>query len=178
MADFPAASFYGQGQNDLRGPKGDKGDKGDQGPPGPRGEQGIQGLTGPAGTDGTDGIDGTDGRAGKDSQYRYGAFAVAGIQAAEILMDHPVIEGHVLGADFAGSAASCGIPPNDMWLATVSKNDEPIGTLTITPMGACTLGTLGHLPVTVSAGDVISVVAPDEPDMAIGRVRFTFAGQL
>jgi hypothetical protein len=186
MGDFTSASFYGQGQQDLRGPKGEQGDKGDQGDLGPRGEQGLDAYQvwlslGHSGTEAEfiASLTGPSGRDGKDSAYRYGSFAVVGIQPGEILLDHDVIEAHTLGADFAGSRVSCEDPPDDDWILKVLKNGVQIGTITVSALdGVVTLATVGHVPVSVAVGDVISVVAPDTPDASIGRVRFTFYGTL
>jgi hypothetical protein len=169
MADFPKTSFYGEGQTDLRGPKGDQGEKGDQGDLGPRGPQGFQGIQGDPGTNGRDGI---------NAVYRFGGFAVVGIQASEILLDHPIGQACTLGAQFFGCTASCGVPPEELWVASIAVNDAAIGTLTITPSGAASFASTGLDPVRLAQGDVVSLTAPEDPDLSIGRVRFTLIGEL
>lgn len=175
MADFPKTSFYGEGQADLRGPKGDPGAKGDQGDLGPRGPQGYQGDKGDPGTNGTNG---TNGRDGKNAVYRFGMFAVQGIQAGEILMDHVVVQACTLAANFVGSRASCGVAPTEIWVATIAVNDVPAGTLTVYPDLQAFLFTNQAQPITLAAGDVVSLTAPEDPDDTIGRVRITFTGEL
>lgn len=172
MADFPKTSFYGEGQTDLRGPKGDRGEKGDQGDLGPRGPQGLQGDKGDRGTDGTNGTN------GKNAVYRFGMFAIQGIQADEILLDHIVGQACTLGEHFAGSVASCGTAPREIWTATISLNDRPIGTLAIWPNLTVILAASVDGPIPLALGDVVSLTAPEDPDETIGRVRITFTGEL
>ena len=169
MADFPKTSFYGEGQTDLRGPKGDKGDPGAQGDLGPRGPQGF---------DGTKGDPGTNGVNGKNAVYRFGMFAVQGIQAGEILMDHIVGQACTLGQNFTGSVASCGTAPREIWTATIGLNDTPIGTLVIWPDLTIILAASVAGPIPLAFGDVVSLTAPEDPDDLIGRVRITFTGEL
>jgi hypothetical protein len=172
MADFPKTSFYGEGQTDLRGPKGDKGDPGAQGDLGPRGPQGFQGDKGAPGTNGANGVN------GKNAVYRFGMFAVLGIQAEEILMDHIVGQACTLGENFAGTVASCGTAPREIWTATISLNDKPIGTLTIQPDLTIVLAATVAGPIPLAFGDVVSLTAPEDPDEIVGRVRITFTGEL
>lgn len=163
MADFPKTSFYGEGQTDLRGPRGEKGDKGDQGDLGPRGPEGLPG---------------DKGDPGKNAVYRFGMFAVMGIQPDEILMDHVVAQACTLGPDFAGSVASCGTAPEGLWRATIALNDVPIGALEITSQGATTLTTLTPDPIRLIPQDIVSLTAPSDADAEIGRLRITFTGEL
>jgi hypothetical protein len=166
MADFPKTSFYGEGQTDLRGPKGDPGAPGAQGDLGPRGPQGFPGDKGEPGTNGKNGV------------YRFGMFAVDGIQPSEILLDHIVAQACTLGANFAGSVASCGIAPEEIWEATVALNDRPIGTLSIFPDLTIILAATVAGPIPLASGDVVSLTAPQDADEIIGRVRITFTGEL
>lgn len=179
--DFQASSFYGDdNQGDLRGPKGDKGEQGDQGNPGPRGEPGRDALTVWQDAGNTGGfpeyLQSLRGPAGKSAAYRFGTFAVQGIQAGEILMDHDVATVCTIGAAFAGCVASCTIPPLVQWVATISRNDSVVGTLTISTDGIATFS--ASAPIYLAKGDTMSLTAPDEPDEEIGRVRVTFVAEL
>lgn len=170
MNDFTSTSFYGDDETgDLRGPKGDTGDTGAQGPIGPRGEKGETGRTGATATDGID---------GKNAVYRFGMFAIDGIQPSEILLDHIVAQACTMGIDFSGSVASCGTAPEDLWVATVSLNGATIGTLTIAVGGVASLKGISTLPLPLVPGDIVSLTAPETADLAIGRVRITFTGEL
>lgn len=175
MADFPKTSFYGEGQTDLRGPKGDKGDRGEQGDLGPRGPQGFDGAKGDPGTNGADGSNGAN---GKNAYYRFGTFAVSGIQEGEILLDHVVVQACTLGVDFAGSSASCGVAPETDWIATLSRNGVVVGYIQVATSGVTTLSTIAPTPVLLGFGDTFTITAPDDPDTQIGRLRVTFSGEL
>lgn len=170
MNDFTSTGFYGDDESgDLRGPKGEPGDTGKQGDVGPRGDQGEQGIRGPAASDGAD---------GKNAVYRFGTFAVSGIQASEILMDHIVAQACTLGVGFAGSVASCGSPPEALWTAPIALNETAVGYLEVTSDGVATLTALTPDPIPLVVGDVVSLTAPEEPDLEIGRVRITLTGEL
>ena len=189
--DFQASSFYGDDtQGTLQGPpgqKGDRGDQGDQGPigptglqgdDGPQGPQGLQGLQGLQGETGATGAQGLRGLPGKSAAYRFGTFAVEGIQASEIILDHLVVADCTLGADFAGSLANCSTNPVDIWIADVALNGVAIGTVSLAATGSATLATLGHIPVPLVRGDIVTIMAPQDPDTEIGRVRITLAAEL
>lgn len=175
MNDFTSSSFYGEDSQDLRGPKGDKGDTGAQGDLGPQGVKGDQGIAGPQANDGADGSNGID---GKNAVYRFGTFAAQGIQENEILLDHVVATACSLGDQFAGSFASVGTPPSEIWKALVSLNDAPIGTLELWPNGSAFLASPRTGPIPLAQGDVVSLTAPEDPDLSIRRVRVTFTGEL
>jgi len=180
MSDFNSASFYGDDAQDLRGPPGLKGDKGDQGDIGPRGEEGKDALTvwQEAGNTGTieEYLQAMRGPQGKSAAYRFGTFAVVGIQALEILMDHDVATACTIGANFAGCIASCTVPPINPWVATISRNDAPIGTLSVDTDGIATFS--ASPAIQLSRGDTLTLTAPEEPDEEIGRVRVTFVAEL
>jgi hypothetical protein len=110
--------------------------------------------------------------------YPYGSFAIAAINANEILLDHIVAAAHTLAADFANARVSVGTPPAATWTANVQKNGGNVGTIVIDNTGGVTLATTGHAAVVVAAGDVISVVAPASADPNIARLRFTFRGTM
>lgn len=151
MTDFNSASFYGDESADLRGPRGLQGEQGEQGDLGPRGEP------------------------GPGYRYRFATFAVMGIQGGEIIMDHLIAEPCVL----AEARADCGVPPVDPpWIATLAKNDQAIGTVSIDGAGKATITFLQGLKVPFAPGDNFSVVAPSIPDEEIGRVRMTFIADL
>lgn len=107
--------------------------------------------------------------------YNYGSFAVSGITANEVLMDHIVTTAHTLPDDFAGAQASVGTNPASTWTATIAKNGDAIGSLAISAGGIATFSTIGAA-VSVAVGDVISLMAPATVDAAIARLRFTLKG--
>jgi hypothetical protein len=83
-----------------------------------------------------------------------------------------------MGAQFAGSVASCGVPPEGLWVATVGLNGLTVGTLTVLDTGVTVLATSSPNAIPLVPGDIVSLTAPEEPDVAIGRVRITFTGEL
>lgn len=161
-----------QGPTGIQGPQGDVGPAGIQGPEGPQGIQGVQGIPG---ADGTNGATGATGPAGPNT-YRYGGFAVAGVSASEVLMDHVVTLAHTLAANFANSKASVGTNPAATWAADVQKNGVSIGTLSISTGGVVTFTTSGGTSKSFVPGDVVTLIAPAVADASIARLRFTFEG--
>lgn len=189
MSDFNSASFYGDEAVDLRGPPGPPGDQGGQGEPGPRGEPGAPGRDGNDGKSAYDlwleagntgeydsFLQAQQGPAGKSAAYRFAAFAVDGIQPGEMLMDHEIATACTIGAGFAGCVAGCTVPPAAPWVAAVLRNDSPVGTLTIGIDGVASFSASAAIPL--SAGDTMSLVAPQDADEEIARVRVTFVAEL
>lgn len=164
----PAGDTGPQGPAGIQGPQGDVGPAGPQGPEGPAGVQGDVGPTGPIGANGPAG----------PNTYRYGGFAVGGISAGEVLMDHVVTLAHSLPANFAGSQASVGTNPAATWTGNVYKNGVLIGTLSISTGGVVTWATTGGTAVALIPGDVVTLVAPAVSDGSIARLRYTFEGSV
>ena len=115
---------------------------------------------------------------GVNARYRYGGFAVSGILADEVLLDHLVSEPHTLAPNLAGCFVSAGTLPSGTFTLTVARNGVEIGTMTIAPSGATSLLTTGGSAQAISAGDFVSVRAPAIADPAIGRLRFTLTAAL
>jgi hypothetical protein len=105
--------------------------------------------------------------------YRYGSFAVADIEANELLLDYHVSLRHSLAANFHGCRFSVAVPPLASWVATVRRNGSSIGTITVGTDGnvTCVAGA-----ITIQEDDIISVHAPAIADAEIERFRMTFVG--
>lgn len=109
--------------------------------------------------------------------YKYGSFAVSGITASEVLMDHIVAEAHTLADDFAGCVASVGTNPAATWVADIRKNGASVGSLSISTTGVVTFNTTGTT-VALAVGDILTLIAPASVDASIARLRFTFKGSI
>lgn len=168
----------GAGYIPLPGPVGPQGPEGPEGPQGPEGIQGPQGEVGPAGPQGPQGDPGPQGIQGDPgpNTYRYGGFAVAGILASEVLMDHIVTRAHSLAANFAGSQAGAGALPAANWVGDIQVNGASVGSLTITAAGVVTFASTGGAVTNLLPGDVVTLVAPAPADTTIARLRWTFEG--
>jgi hypothetical protein len=183
MPDLSQTSFYGDEDVDLRGPKGDKGDTGPQGPAGPVGPQGVPGPQGEQGEQGIQGIQGEEGPIGPEGPqgepgfyYRYGGFAASDILGNEVLMDHVAVDAHTLAANLAGCGFDASGVPDAPYILKVQLDGVEIGTVTFATDGSVTPVTVGGAAVPVTAGEVVSLVAPATPNSTIGRVRWTFSG--
>jgi hypothetical protein len=114
----------------------------------------------------------------KVEYYRFGGFAVTPPYSGEVLCEHVSTDNFMLPADMLGSVGHVGTPPAAPYALSVKRGNTTIGAIKISSGGAVLFETIGHAPISVGVGQVLSVVSPDVPDESLARLSFTLKGVL
>lgn len=93
--------------------------------------------------------------------------------SAEVLLIHVFAEDVDFPADFGLSQAHIGINPTTTATFSIKRNGTNVGSIVVNPTGAVSFATLGGAGVGFSAGDVLTVVAPDPADATLANCAFT-----
>lgn len=105
--------------------------------------------------------------APSESSYDFGFVIDTAPAAGEVIARIPCVRDYQIPADFTGSDAAGEVNPAATYVISLRVNNVEVGTITISSGGTVTWETVedtggAALPVTVSDGDVVTVVAPDD----------------
>ena len=110
--------------------------------------------------------------------YDIGTAAAGMPSSGAVLLTFEAVRAFIIPKDFAGSVASASANSTNVTTCTVSKNGSPIGTFTYAAgANVATFATTSEA-ISIAAGDVITVVAPDIPDASLSDLRITIAANL
>jgi hypothetical protein len=129
--------------------------------------------------------DGTDILAlgGGGSASPGGAYDIRfGFQATptteQVLDTIPIVRDVTFPANFAGSVGSVGTNPTSSFEVSTQDDSVEIGTITIGTDGSFTFATAGGTPKTVSAGSLLTFVAPTSADATVANAVATLLGDI
>ena len=111
------------------------------------------------------------------SVYRIGSFFTATPGETETLFMHVATDSFTLPANLAGSQVNVGINPSANVEFSLNKNNTTIGSITVSNNGVATLATNNNAPVRVAAGDLLTLVSPNN-SLGIAATAFTFRGDI
>jgi len=110
------------------------------------------------------------------NSYDVGCSKAGKPSASELLLRLPMVRSVEFADDFAGSEAASGTAAAATSVFTIKKNGASVGTFTFAPAGStATFATSGGA-VSLTAGDVLSVIAPGSQDASLADFGFVLRG--
>lgn len=79
-------------------------------------------------------------------------------------------------ANFSGSRGSVGTNPTSSAVFDIQKGGGSVGTITVSTGGVFTYASSGGTPVSFSAGDIITLIAPSPQDATMADIGITLFG--
>lgn len=114
------------------------------------------------------------GGGGGSYDMRFGFSATPG--ADDVIDTVPIARGLSLPANLAGSVATVLTDPTASFVMSLKDDGVEIATITISTAGAFTFATTGGTAKTVSAGSILTLVAPTTPDATVAGMSLTILG--
>tara|TARA_R110000851_G_scaffold91950_1_gene200680 strand:- start:1018 stop:1830 length:813 start_codon:yes stop_codon:yes gene_type:complete len=87
-----------------------------------------------------------------------------------------IVRDIVIPANAAGSAGIIDTNPTSSFVITLNDDGSPIGTVTISTGGAYTFATTGGVEITIAAGSILTIDAPNSVDATAAGAAVTILG--
>lgn len=108
--------------------------------------------------------------------YDVGLFVGGKPEASELLMKLVATRDLDFAADFADSLLHAGVAATASTVFAIAKNGTGIGSVTVGAAATTGTFTTSATPVSLAAGDVLTITAPGTPDATLADISITLKG--